>query len=329
MDAAEKIAAEYADVVYLGVGLHGGYGSAQRMYVKRGYIPDGTGVWYGEKVCPQYAECCNDDDLVLYFSKKSVSTGLEMFELRNFADDFVIQSKNILGDNLTGIYLHGSAAMGCFNARKSDIDLLVVVKDAVSDEIKRRYMDMVVAMNQRAPEKGIELSIVKESVCNPFVYPTPFELHFSIAHLNWYILNPEDYVNRMKGTDKDLAAHCTIIYHRGKTLYGRDIKSVFSEVSSEDYMDSIWSDIENAKDEIVENAMYIILNLCRVLAYKKERLILSKQEGGEWAINEIAATEYKKLISEALNEYQTGDPMALNHSAATEFAEYMLKQIKS
>ncbi|MGI6742460.1 MAG: GNAT family N-acetyltransferase [Eubacteriales bacterium] len=70
MDAAEEIASEYADTVYLGVGLHSGYGSAQRMYVKRGYIPDGTGVWYGEYVCPQYADCCNDDELALYLSKK-------------------------------------------------------------------------------------------------------------------------------------------------------------------------------------------------------------------------------------------------------------------
>ena len=70
MDIAEQIAAQYSDVVYLGVGLHNGYGSAQRMYVKRGYIPDGTGVWYCDKVCEQYANCCNDDDLVLYFSKK-------------------------------------------------------------------------------------------------------------------------------------------------------------------------------------------------------------------------------------------------------------------
>lgn len=51
MDIAEKIASEYADTVYLGVGLHSGYGSAQRMYVKRGYIPDGSGCWYGETVC--------------------------------------------------------------------------------------------------------------------------------------------------------------------------------------------------------------------------------------------------------------------------------------
>lgn len=70
MDIAEQIASEYADIVYLGVGMHAGYGSAQRMYVKRGYIPDGSGVWYGDKVCEQNADCRNDDDLVLYLSKK-------------------------------------------------------------------------------------------------------------------------------------------------------------------------------------------------------------------------------------------------------------------
>lgn len=70
MDVAETIAARYADTVYLGVGLHHGYGSAQRMYVKRGYTPDGSGVWYQNRVLGQYESCCNDDDLVLYLSKK-------------------------------------------------------------------------------------------------------------------------------------------------------------------------------------------------------------------------------------------------------------------
>lgn len=70
MDAAEKIAAEYGNVVYLGVGLHSGYGSAQRMYVKRGFVPDGSGVWYGDEICEPYKECKNDDHLILYFSKK-------------------------------------------------------------------------------------------------------------------------------------------------------------------------------------------------------------------------------------------------------------------
>ena len=71
MDVAEQIAGQYADTVWLGVGLHNGYGSAQRMYVKRGYIPDGTGVWYQGKPCEQYeTKIANDDDLVLFLSKQ-------------------------------------------------------------------------------------------------------------------------------------------------------------------------------------------------------------------------------------------------------------------
>lgn len=70
MDVAEEVAARYADTVFLGVGLYAGYGSAQRMYVKRGYTPDGSGVWYGDKPCEPYGVYCVGDDLILYLSKR-------------------------------------------------------------------------------------------------------------------------------------------------------------------------------------------------------------------------------------------------------------------
>ena len=63
----------------------------------------------------------------------------------------------------------------------------------------------------------------QQSICRPFIYPTPFELHFSVAHLYWYGKDPDDYISKMKGEDKDLAAHFTIITHRGKCLYGAPI----------------------------------------------------------------------------------------------------------
>ena len=69
LDAAEAEAAKRADMVYLAVGVHSGYGPAQRLYVKRGYNFDGSGVWYKGKQLEQYAECCNDDDLLLFMSK--------------------------------------------------------------------------------------------------------------------------------------------------------------------------------------------------------------------------------------------------------------------
>ena len=69
LDAAEAEAAKRADMVYLAVGVHSGYGPAQRMYVKRGYNFDGSGVWYKGKQLAQYAPCVNDDALLLFMSK--------------------------------------------------------------------------------------------------------------------------------------------------------------------------------------------------------------------------------------------------------------------
>jgi streptomycin 3"-adenylyltransferase len=150
-----------------------------------------------------------------------------MEEYRDLLERFVQQSIKLLGNDLVGVYLHGSAAMGCMNAEKSDLDLLVVVKNNISDETKGKYMDMVVELNKEAPAKGLELSIVKETVCNPFVYPTPFELHFSIAHLEWYKSNPDDYIDKMMGTDKDLARTSLSSAIEGKLSMGMKSRMYF------------------------------------------------------------------------------------------------------
>lgn len=246
--------------------------------------------------------------------------------LESVTETFVTESREILGENLVGVYLHGSAAMGCFNEKKSDIDLLVVVGDRLSDETKKRYMDMVVKLNGDAPEKGIEMSIVRKDVCRPFVYPTPFELHFSIAHLEWYQENPADYIEKMKGTDRDLAAHFTILYHRGKCLYGRAIRDVFEEVGRQNYLDSILADIEDAEEDIISNPVYMVLNLCRVLACKREGLILSKKEGGEWGLRALPE-KYHPLILQALGEYMADKGENWNATDAREYAFYMLGEI--
>jgi GNAT superfamily N-acetyltransferase len=70
MDRVEAEASRLCDEVGLGVGLHAGYGPAQRMYVKRGYVPDGKGLHHAERQLREGEEIVNDDDLVLYFTKR-------------------------------------------------------------------------------------------------------------------------------------------------------------------------------------------------------------------------------------------------------------------
>ncbi len=74
LDLAEQEAATKSDRVGIGVGLYagvdGGYGAAQRLYVKRGYIPNGKGITYKYEPTIPGNSYSLDDDLVLWFTKK-------------------------------------------------------------------------------------------------------------------------------------------------------------------------------------------------------------------------------------------------------------------
>lgn len=239
---------------------------------------------------------------------------------------FVGLCRDVLGNNLTGVYLHGSAAMGCFHPAKSDLDLIVVVEHSVSDADKLRFMHGLLPLNAAAPAKGIEMSIVQRNACSPFCYPTPFELHFSVTHLQWFQCDPEDYVAKMRGTDIDLAAHFTVIRHCGIALWGQEIGSVFAPVPRSAYLNSILSDVGNAEQDVLADPLYITLNLCRVLAQVRDGLVLSKQQGGEWALKHLPA-RFVPMLEQALDCYASDAAMTIPPEMGRSFAAYMLAQI--
>ena len=70
IDRAEAEAACRSGFVGIGVGLHPGYNAAQRLYVQRGYIPDGRGITYRNRFVEEGANIVLDDDLVMHFTKQ-------------------------------------------------------------------------------------------------------------------------------------------------------------------------------------------------------------------------------------------------------------------
>lgn len=71
IQACEQAAKEQGRArIGLGVGLIADYGSAQRLYIHLGYVPDGKGLHY-KNVAVKYNEnVIADDDLVIYLTKK-------------------------------------------------------------------------------------------------------------------------------------------------------------------------------------------------------------------------------------------------------------------
>ena len=74
MDAAEQRAADRG-IATLGitVGLFDEYGPAQRMYARRGYVPDGRGACQGQRPLGEGTQVRLDHDVIIWLTKELTS----------------------------------------------------------------------------------------------------------------------------------------------------------------------------------------------------------------------------------------------------------------
>ena len=60
------------------------------------------------------------------------------------------------GNNLVGIYVHGSLAMDCFQWNHSDIDFIVVVRAEPSLQQKEHFIRALLFLNRFALQKDLK-----------------------------------------------------------------------------------------------------------------------------------------------------------------------------
>lgn len=71
LTAVEEEIARRGPVAGLRVGLHSGYGAAQRLYVRRGYVPDGAGAVDASGVAvPEGATLRLDDEIAIRLTRR-------------------------------------------------------------------------------------------------------------------------------------------------------------------------------------------------------------------------------------------------------------------
>ena len=70
MDSAETLISTRSNRVGIGVGMNSDYGSAQQMYVKRDYIPDGMDLSYDNRTLTYGDIVIFDDGLILHLTKQ-------------------------------------------------------------------------------------------------------------------------------------------------------------------------------------------------------------------------------------------------------------------
>jgi GNAT superfamily N-acetyltransferase len=69
MNRAEKMISDQSNLAGIGVGLYSDYGPAQKLYIMRGYVPDGNGLCYKNVPVEPGMSVMVDDELTLQMIK--------------------------------------------------------------------------------------------------------------------------------------------------------------------------------------------------------------------------------------------------------------------
>ncbi len=237
----------------------------------------------------------------------------------------------IAGDNLLGVYLHGSLALGCFNPLRSDLDILAVTHAALDADVMRQLAAFLLDVSQQP--HPVEVSFLCRSALHPWRHPAPFEFHYGESWRAAYTAQLAGGDQPWTGqvhTDPDLAAHITIVRQRGVRLWGPPIPEVFPDIPRADYLDSVRGDVLSDEFGLASadaSPVYALLNGCRTLAYLVCGQTLSKDEGGEWARRHLPPA-YRTAVEQALYAYRNlaGDE-GLASAAALALAQYLRSRI--
>lgn len=244
-------------------------------------------------------------------------------QITSLADGF----RNILGKNLNGTYLHGSLAMNCFNPRRSDVDLLVVVNSALAVQTKHN-LSLLLIKTSRKPS-AVEVNFIARSILDPWQYPTPFEFRFNEDRrraVQQSLLDGGSLEDGGANRGLDLAAHIAVTRQRGVSLFGPEPAKVFPNVPEEDYFDSLLQIIYNDKIGLTVNTekpVDAVLLACNAYAHTRTDAIYSKVEAGEWALYGLPG-RYHPLIQAALDSYRgEADDHAFPRTDLPEFIKFM------
>jgi predicted nucleotidyltransferase len=255
-------------------------------------------------------------------------TGQNADEVNSVLAESVNAFKQIVGNNLKGLYLHGSMAMGCFRPWSSDIDLLAVVFEPMEKAVKLALVEEVMGIAEGGNTfRSLEFSVVTEDEAARAAHPINYILHYSNS---WHQAYREGRAELVVtgGADEDLAAHFMVTRQRGLVLHGAPIHETFGEVTTNDYLKAVWYDIASAAEQVADKPVYTVLNLCRTLMYLETGHIGSKREGGQWAVLQPELVQWKTVVADAVQEYETAEAGRYNSDDLAGFVCFMMARIQ-
>ena len=235
-------------------------------------------------------------------------------DVRAFGQDVAAVLRSILSDEFVGAYFVGSIALGGYVSGESDVDIVAVCRDAVTDETRHAVVEQVLAVAAHCPARGLEFTLYRTNVAaappadaglevNANGGPRmPRSVHWSSRGESrfWYVLDR------------------AIAHRRGVAICGPPASELFADAPRSVLLDAMGESMRWHREH-EKATLYSVLNASRAWRFAVENILGSKLEGATWA----RARWTDPALIDAAVDLRHGRPAELDAGAVDAFLAHV------
>ena len=202
--------------------------------------------------------------------------------------------RDVLGTEVLGAYLYGSALTGQLRPR-SDIDVLVLTRRAATIEEKRRLAEGLLAASGQGP-RPVEVTVVAEPDVKPWRYPPPFDLQFGEWHRA--ALERGEVEPLAATTNPDVALLLTMVLQASRPLLGPPAPELLDPVPNQDLTRAMLHGVDEVMPGLADDTRNSVLTLARIWLTFETGEIGPKDRAADWVLERLPE-KHREVLARA------------------------------
>ncbi|PGH49178.1 aminoglycoside adenylyltransferase family protein [Streptomyces sp. Ru87] len=205
---------------------------------------------------------------------------------------------DVLGAEVVGVYLHGSAVLGGLRPA-SDLDVLVVSRRSMDGRERRALLDGLLERSGSANGvRPVELTVVVRSEVSPWRYPPTGDFLYG----EWLREDYEAGLLPQPEPVPDLALLIPMVLAGDRPLAGPPPARVLEPVPHADLVRASVAGVPELLGELDDDTRNVVLTLARVWSTLATGEIRSKDAAADWALDRLPP-EHRPVLAHARELY--------------------------
>lgn len=236
----------------------------------------------------------------------------------------------VLGAQVAGVYLYGSAVFGGLRPG-SDLDILVVLARPTTKAEKQALVDQLGPLSSRrlrpASWRPLEVTTVVQSDLRPWRYPPRTDFQYGewlSADFEAGRLDPHDPAN------PDLAVLIAMVLLADTPLRGPHPARLIDPVPHPDLVRAMVAGIGGLMDDIDSDTANVLLTLARIWSTIATGAFRPKDQAADWALERLPRDRRAALEHARAAHLGTADDEWPTHGEqARRDADYLVQEIEA